>query len=374
MKKSISWLLVLMLMVGLSACGGKDANVIRIGLLTPNSGVVAEYGVAVKKAVELGAEEINAAGGINGKKIELINYDTEGDQTKAINLFNKLVSSDKIDALIGPVTSNPALAVAPLAEEEKIPMITPTGTNLKITPERSFVFRTCYTDPYQGEVACRFAVDNLKVKTAAVLYNVGSDYSTGLAEAFQRVADTEGIKITSWEGYNSDDKDFSAVITKIKENEPDVIFIPDYYGVDGIIAGQIKASGLKSALLGGDGWDGVLKEFAENAEGAYYASHFSNKDTEKRVKEFVDAYQAKYDELPSSFAALGYDAMYMMEQAIKEAGEADGQKIQEKLAAIDYNGVTGHLRFDENGDPSSKTVTIIKVVDGQATIEAKVAN
>ena len=195
----------------------QGGDTIKIGLITPKTGPVAQYGIAVENSVNLAFEEVNAAGGINGKQVELITYDDKGDATESINVFNRLVDNDKVVALLGPVISSTTLAVAPLADEKKIPMVTPTATALDVTLDKPYVFRACYTDPYQGSLVAKFAGEQLKVKTAAILYNSGDDYSTGLAEAFKETFEAAGGKITSYEGYNADTKDFKSVLTKIKE-------------------------------------------------------------------------------------------------------------------------------------------------------------
>lgn len=351
---------------------GQDGAEVKIGMLAPLSGPIAEYGIASSNGTKLAFEILNGKKYLDGQTIQPVIYDTEADQTKAVNLFNKLVSNDKIAALVGPVISSTSLAVAPVAQEENIPMITPTGTHLDITPDYPNVFRACYIDPYQGMLAGQFAVENLGVKKVAIVYNVGSDYSVGLAEEFKKVVEAAGLTIVSNEGYNEDDKDFSALAAKIKAGQPELVFVPDYYNKVGILVGQLKTAGVEAAFLGGDGWDGVLANYAKEAEGCYYLTHFSTADTSEAAVEFVNAYREKYSAEPSSFAALGYDAGQVIVEAVKKAGSTDAAAIVKALNEMEFEGITGVLKFDENGNPKNKDVTVIKVVDGKAVVEAKV--
>ena len=392
MKKMLALLLGLALAV--TACGGTSTQTqnetksetktentatteqggeeLRIGLLAPLSGPIAEYGIASSNGTKLAFDVLNAKNYLEGKTINGIAYDTEADQTKAVNLFNKLVSNDKIAALVGPVISSTSLAVAPVAQEENIPMITPTGTHLDITPDYPNVFRACYIDPYQGMLAGQFAVENLGVKKVAIVYNVGSDYSVGLAEEFKKVVEAAGLTIVNNEGYNEDDKDFSALAAKIKAGQPELVFVPDYYNKVGILVGQLKTAGVEATFLGGDGWDGVLANYAKEAEGCYYLTHFSTADTSEAAVEFVNAYREKYNSEPSSFAALGYDAGQVIVEAVKKAGSTEPAAIVKALNEMEFQGITGLLQFDENGNPKNKDVTVIKVVDGKAVVETKI--
>lgn len=355
-----------------SAAPAASTETIKIGLIVPKTGQVAQYGIAVENAAILAFNEINAAGGIDGRQIEFISYDNKADATESINVFNRLVENDKVVAIVGPVISSTSLAVAPLAEEMKIPMISPTATNLAVTPDYEYVFRACYIDPYQGSTVAKFATENLSAKKAAILYNSGDDYSTGLAEAFKAKFEADGGEIVNYEGYTADDKDFKAILTGVKENAPDVIFLPDYYNTVGLIATQVKELGIEATLLGGDGWDDVQKEYADVVEGSFFANHFAADDPAPIVQDFITAYKAAYNgETPNALGALGYDAAKIMCAAIDAADSTDPEKILAALKATDLDAVAGRVKFDENGDPM-KQISMIKVTGGVLKLEAKV--
>lgn len=349
-----------------------NGDTIKVGFIGPKTGSVAQYGTAAANGIELAVKEVNANGGISGKQIELISYDNKGDASESINLFNRLVDNDGVSALLGPVISSNGLAIAPLADEKGLPMITPTGTNSDITVDSDYVFRGCYTDPYQGSIMAKFASENLTAKKAAILYNTGDDYSLGLAEAFKETFEEAGGEIVSYEGYTNDDKDFKAVLSNIKETSPEVLFLPDYYNMVGLIAGQVKEVGLETTLLGGDGWDGVQENYGEATEGSYFANHYCVDDTDEVVANFVNNYKDTYNgEVPNAFAALGYDSAKILFAAIEKAGSTDSQAVVDALKGTDLDCVTGHVVFDENGDPQ-KSVTILKMQGGKSVLETKI--
>lgn len=383
MKKKIA-ALALACALTLTACSGEkpdnggsgkpESDKIVIGGLGPLTGSVAVYGITSTNGIKLAVKEINAAGGIMGKQIEYILEDEKGEPTEAVNAFNKL-KDKKMTALIGDITSKPTLAVAPLAEEAKIPMITPTGTQFDITQGKNFVFRTCYTDPFQGNILAQFVKENLKLKTVAIMSNNSDDYSKGVAKTFKDKAKEIGLEIVADEGYGKDDKDFRAQLTNIVSKNPDVLMISDYYEADALIATQAREVGIKSVIVGPDGWDGVLKQLDESSktvvEGAYFANHYSVQDKNEKVQKFVKAYKDEYKDEPSSFAALGYDTVYVLKQAIEEAKSEDGEKIAEQIKKIKFEGVTGKFSFDESNNPI-KAVTMMKIKDGKYTFDSVV--
>lgn len=358
----------------LAGCGsassgaGQTGDVIKIGGIAPLTGDVAVYGNAAKNGAQLAIDQYNANGGVLGKQIQYIVLDDKGDPTEAVNAYNKLVSSEKVSAIIGAVTSKPTLTIAPLAAKEGIPVVTPTATALEVTEAGANIFRACYTDPYQGKVMGDFAAEKLSAKTAAVMYNTADDYSVGLAEVFKESFEAHGQQVVSFEGYTGGDRDFKAILTNINGKAPDVLFIADYYNTVGLITQQAQEVGIQAAMLGADGWDGVLEVAPPEAvEGAYFSNHYSADDQAAEVQNFLADYRAKYNEEPNALAALGYDAAVLMLEAIKTAGSVDKAAVVKALQASNVTTVTGTITFDENRNPV-KSIAIIQVKDGQYTM------
>ena len=381
-KKLVTTLLGASLL--LAACGGEkaaekpaaaEAETIKIGALGPLTGSVAIYGISATNGLKLAVDEINANGGILGKQIELNLLDEKGDSTEAVNAYNKLVDWGMV-ALIGDITSKPSVAVAEVAAQDGIPMITPTGTQLNITEAVSNIFRVCFTDPYQGEVLAKFTKDKLGAKTAAIISNNSSDYSDGVANAFAKEAEAQGIQVVAREGYSDGDKDFKAQLTKIAQQNPDVLFVPDYYEQDGLIAIQAREVGIKSTIVGPDGWDGVVKTVDPSSyaaiENVFFANHYSTKDSSEKVQNFIKNYKEKYNDEPSAFSALSYDAAYILKAAIEKAGSTDKEAVAKAIKELEFDGITGHLTFDEKNNPV-KSVTIIKIVNGDYTFDSVVS-
>ena len=376
-KKLVTTLLGASLL--LAACGGEkaaekpaaaEAETIKIGALGPLTGSVAIYGISATNGLKLAVDEINANGGILGKQIELNLLDEKGDSTEAVNAYNKLVDWGMV-ALIGDITSKPSVAVAEVAAQDGIPMITPTGTQLNITEAGSNVFRVCFTDPYQGEVLAKFTKDKLAAKTVAIISNNSSDYSDGVANAFAKEAEAQGIQVVAREGYSDGDKDFKAQLTKIAQQNPDVLFVPDYYEQDGLIAIQAREVGIKSVIVGPDGWDGVVKTVDPSSyaaiEDVFFANHYSTKDSSEKVQNFIKNYKE-----PSAFSALSYDAAYILKAAIEKAGTTDKEAVAKAIKELEFEGITGHLTFDEKNNPV-KSITIIKIVNGDYTFDSVVS-
>lgn len=394
MKKTVALGLVLAMCASVAAgCGGNNANQgqnqgqqqgagdqqaaaseIYIGGLSPLTGDLAVYGTANTKGAELAFEEINADGGINGAQIKFDTQDEKGDATEAVNAYNKLVDGGVV-AILGDVTSAPCAAIADASVADNMPCITGTGTAANITTYGDNYFRVCFTDPLQGKTMATFAAENLEAKTAAILYNVSSDYSDGLAQAFVEQAADMNLTIVAKESYADQDKDFKAQLTTIVGLKPDVLFIPDYYSKVALIANQAKEVNCEAVLLGADGWDGVMETLDESAadvvEGAYFCNHYSAEDENPIVQNFIKNYKDKYGETPNAFAALGYDAACILADAIERAGSTESQAIIDALAATEYEGVTGKISFDEVGDPV-KSLTIIKIVGGKYTFDTTV--
>lgn len=350
-----------------SAAGTASGDTIKIGGLAPLSGSVSVYGIATNNGVQLAVKAANDAGGINGKKIEYISYDEKGDATEATNAYNKLVENDKVVALVGDVTSTPTLAVAQAAVKDNLPMISATATAAGVTATGANVFRACVTDPFQGELMASYTAKKLGAKTAAILYNMADDYSSGVAEAYKAAAQAAGVTVVAEEKFQTNDVDFKSQLTSIKGKNPDVLFLPVYYQDLAQIAVQAKQLGIKSKLMGVDGWDGVLdkidKSNVDALQGSYFCSQYTAESTDSKVQDFIKTYKSTYNAEPNMFAVLGYDAMSMMIQAIKDAGSTEPGKINKAMADIKFKGLTGDITFDKDRNPV-KTCAILTIKDG----------
>ena len=365
-------LTALLLIIFIVSCGEKksaDSNVIKIGVIAPLTGNYAQYGTAVKDGVELKVNEINKAGGINGKKIELIIADSKGDVQESVNAFKKMVSQDKVTAVIGEVVSATTQAISDLAQTAKVPLISATATSIDVTKGKDYVFRTTFTDPYQGTATAKY-IHSKGIKSVAILTNSSNDYSVGIANAFKEQAAKDGINIVE-EKYTGDDKNFKAILTKLKGQNTEAMFIPDYYNTIGLIISQARDLGINTRYFGGDGWDGIQTDFGEVAEGAVFASQFSAEDTSEIVQKFINSYKTEYKKEPTMFAALGYDTVEILGTALKSSKDLTGSSIKEALNNV--NGIeliTGKLKFDADRNPE-KSVTFIEIKGGKLTLKEK---
>lgn len=376
MKRIAIVLLALLLLV--PAAMAEDT--IKVGVIAPETGNVAVYGIAARDGVKLYIDQFNAQGGVNGKPVELIIYDDKGDPVEAMNAYNKLVYDDEVAAIIGPVTSSPTFGVAEASVEDNMPCLTATATHPDVTTYGNNFFRVCFEDPFQGGTMARFAAAELGAKTAAIIYNTADAYSTGLKDAFTEAAAEAGLEIVATEGYATSDVDFKAQLTNIAGTNPDVLFVPDYSNTAYMICSQARELGVEATFLGVDGADGVLSiEGADTSvfEGMYFANHYSADDTGELVTSFRAAFEEAYGETPNSFAALGYDAAKILCQALIEVDNAgveigpdSYQEVIDALQATDLEGVTGHIIFDEDGNPV-KDLTIIEIKDGAYTFYSK---
>lgn len=383
MRKLTSGVLSLATVASLTAChsstapaSGSDASSgpIKIGVVTPLTGANSSFGQSAKKSIQMLEEETNKAGGINGRKVNFLIQDDESKSATTVTVGQKLINSDKVCAIVGPLTSTCANSLAPVCQADSIPMVTGTGTNINITKNGDYIFRTCFIDPFQGQVMAKFAAGDLKAKTAAILYNIGDDYSKGLAQSFEEVFTSKGGKIVSKETYNTGDKDFNAQLTKIATTNADVMFLPEYYGDVAVIAREARVVNIKSIFLGGDGWDSadLFKVGGDAVNGSYFSNHYSPDDTSKEVSDFIKAYKAKYgNEVPDAMAALNYDAAKVLLECIQKAKSTDASKIKDALKSYDGTVVSGHIRFNENRD-AVKAAVIIKTVDGTEKFFKKV--
>lgn len=376
MRKINMFVVGAMMLIGGCGKSGEVAKpeTIKIGGMAPLTGALAIYGVTTTNGAELAVKEINENGGVLGKKIEYVMLDTKGDSTEAVMAYNKLVD-EKVAGIIGAVTSKPTLAVAEVAVQDNMPLITPTGTQVDITEVGPNIFRVCFTNPYQGKVLAITSKERLGADTVAVILNNSSDYSDGIAKAFIEESEKLGMKVMGVEGYSDGDKDFRPQLTKLAAMNPDVILIPEYYEQAALIATQAREVGVKSIFVGSDGWDGIAKTLDQSAyaaiENSYFTNHFSMEDQSEKIQDFLKDYREAYKEDPSAFSALGYDAVYMMKSAIEKAGSTDKQKVVDALKGIEYDGVTGYLTFDDHNNPI-KAVTVLKIENGKYVFDSKV--
>lgn len=335
------------------------SNDITIGGIFPLSGNVAVYGVECKKGIDLAIEEINAAGGVLGQNLVLISEDDEGNPDKTVNAFTKLTTKNKVKMVIGSLTSGCTKAITTRAQASKVIQIAPAATAADITDAGNYIFRTCFIDPFQGTVGGKFSAENLGCKNAAILYDIGNDYSVGLTENFVAAFEKAGGKIVAKESYATNDNDFNAQITKIKNAKPDVVYLPDYYGTVALIAKQLRAQGINTPIVGADGWDGLHENAGDEVLNGFYSNHYAADSTDAAVVKYVTNFKAKYGTEPNSFAALGYDSVYLLKDAIEKAGGVkDIAKVRAALESSNGSYVTGNLKFDAKRNPIKSAVMV----------------
>lgn len=358
-KKALVVLFVVMIAgMMFTGCSKKTSDTIKIGGIFPLSGSVAVYGTECRNGVELAINEINAAGGINGKMLELVAEDDEGSPEKSVNAYKKLVTKDKCSIIIGSLTSGCTAAISSLAQAQKVLLLAPAATQTDITDAGDYVFRACFIDPFQGTVGGKFALEDLGAKNAAVLYDVQNDYSIGLYENFKVVFEQGGGKVVAEESYSTGDKDFNAQLTKIKTTNPDVVYLPDYYGTVALIAKQLRAQGINAPIVGADGWDGIIDNAGDEVLNGFYSNHYAADSTDGKVVTFVNSYKAKYGSTPVSFAALGYDCVYLLKDAMSAAKSADSTTLKDQLMKTNGAYVTGNLTFDAKRNPVKSAVML----------------
>jgi branched-chain amino acid transport system substrate-binding protein len=339
---------------------------IRIGEYGSLTGSTATFGLSTKNGVDLALAEINAAGGVKGRPLEVIVEDDQGKPEEAAAVVQKLINKDRVVAIIGEVASSRSLAAAPICQANGVPMVTPSSTNPAVTAVGDYIFRVCFIDSFQGEVMAQFARENLKASTSAVLTDIKNDYSVGLAEFYKTTFTKLGGKVVSEVSYSEGDKDFKGQLTTIKRAKPDVIFVPGYYTEAGLIAQQARELGIQQTILGGDGWESpkLLEIGGAALEGAYYCNHYFAGAPIPRIQEFVAKYRTRFGEDPDSIAALAYDAAKLLASAMEASSTLAGSEIRDILAQTKgYEGVTGTTTLDANRNPV-KPAVILKIEKG----------
>jgi branched-chain amino acid transport system substrate-binding protein len=340
---------------------------------------VATFGQASVNGAKLAFKQINAAGGVLGKQIAFVQADNKSEPSESTNAITKLITQDKVVAVLGAVTSSDTLAAVPVAMQYKIPLVTSMSTNPKVTFENGkvndYAFRACFIDPFQGTVMANFATNTLKAKNVAIYIDNSSDYAKGLAEFFEKAFVASGGTIVSKEAYLQKDQDFKATLTKIRSSNPDAIFIPGYYQEVGLIAKQARELGIMVPLMGGDGWDSPkLTEIAgkQALNNSFFSNHYTPEDKDPKVVKFVEDYKAEYGQVPDALAALGYDSAMMIVDAIKRANSADPEKIKEALVQTKgLQGVSGMITLNDHHD-AVKSAVVIEMIDGAQVFKEKV--
>jgi branched-chain amino acid transport system substrate-binding protein len=350
--------------------GGGDAaagDVIKIGEFASLTGKEATFGQMSHHGTELAIEELNAAGGLLGKKLKLLTEDTQSKPGDAATVVKKLISRDGVIAILGEVASSRSMEAAPICQQNKIPQISPSSTNVKLTEMGDYIFRVCFTDEFQGKLLANFAQRTLKAAKVAILTDTKSDYSVGLTRDFKWPFTAAGGKVAAEQVYNGGDKDFKGQLTAVKASSPDALLITGYYTDVGLIVKQAKQLGITVPIFGGDGWESskLIEIGGKDAEGTYFSTHFSPEADVPLVKNFAQKFKAKYGELPDAMAALGYDSAMVLAAAIKKTGSTDGPKLREALAATrDHVGVAGTITLDANRN-ATKPAVILTVKDGK---------
>ena len=343
-----------------SGCAKKSSSPL-VGVFLALSGPQADFGRTTRDGIELAKDQINGSGGIGGQNLELAIEDDRGDSQEARTVVTKLVDQQGVIAVMGDVASSNSLNAAPVCQERKVPMITPSSTNPEVTKRGDYIFRVCFIDTFQGYVMAKFTSTDLKAKRAAILWDKSSDYSTGLHDVYQKEFVAMGGQIVADITYKQGDPDFSSQLTNIRAANPDVIFLPGYYTEVSLIARKARELGIKVPICGCDGWTSpeLIKNAGTALEGCYFSDHYSPESTEPTVQKFVNAFKAKYGHEPNSLAALGYDTTWILAQAMKKADSLDPQKIRDEIARTkDYPGVTGRISLNSDRNAIKPAVVL----------------
>ena len=352
-----------------------ESSEIVIGHYGSMTGNTAHFGQDTDKAIRLAVDEKNAQGGVLGKKVRIVTLDDRGDSAEAANAVTRLIDVEKVSAVIGEVSSSLSLSGGRVAQRRKIPMVSPSSTNPKVTQVGDYIFRVCFLDPFQGKVMADFARDQLKFDHVAILKDVKNDYSIGLADAFKAAFTARGGKISVEQSYSAGDTDFSAQITAIKATPAQGLYVPGYYAEVGAIARTARRLGLSVPLMGGDGWDApeLFEIGGEALEGSFFSNHFAPDAATAKSQKFVSDFKAKYGQDPTGLGALGYDAAGALFDAIERSKKTDPTAIRDALATLkNFEGVSGTITINANRD-ADKSAVIVAISGGKAKYRATVA-
>lgn len=382
-KKRLSFALAVLTAIGALSVAGcatgttASQSAIQIGGIAELTGDIPAVGASYKNAAEMAVKEVNDAGGVDvgGQKymINLSIEDNAGKADQAASAATKLITQQNVVAIVGPNASRYAIPASQIAESSKVMLISPWSTNPKLTlvgdttDPKQFVFRAAFIDDFQGQVVARFAQETIKATKAAVLYDVASEYNKGIAEVFKKSFTDIGGQVVAFETYTTNDKDFTAQLTKIKAAEPDVVFLPNYYSEVPLQVQQAKRLGIDVPFLGSDSWGSaeLLKLCGADCEGYYFSTHYAADNASPTAKAFIDAYTATYGATPDDVAALTYDSFKLLYAALTSAGKVDRQAVRDAMAKIsDFEGVTGTMQFQGTGDPV-KSAVILQIKDGK---------
>jgi branched-chain amino acid transport system substrate-binding protein len=373
--RRFAWIMTI-LAVALTSAPTLAEDEIKIGHFASMTGGTATFGISTDEGIHLALDDINAKGGVLGKKIVVVTEDDQSKPEEAVTAVQKLITQDKVVALLGEVASSRSIAAAPVAQRNHVPMLSPASTNPKVTQKGDYIFRACFIDPFQGAAMANFAMKELKLTKFAILYDVKNDYSVGLHDFFTDVVKLNGGQIVADESYGEGDVEFKAQLTKIKNQHPEAIYCPGYYTEVGLICREARELGISVPVMGGDGWDSEKTfEIGRDAiNGCYYSNHYSPDEDRPEVKQFVDAYKKKYNgKTPDAMAILGYDAMRIMADAITRAGSTKGKPVRDALAATkDFAGASGRITIDKDRN-AQKPIVILKIDGGKANFVASIA-
>ncbi len=369
MKKNVLLSLVVLFALALTACApaaAEEGGTIKIANLSPLTGQTATFGQSTKNGFEMAVEEWNAKGGVIGKTIETVVEDSQCTPDPAVNAANKVIDQDGAHYIVGEVCSSASIPVSVVAEEKGVLQISPTSTSDLLTVNadgstKKFVFRACYNDSFQGYVMGKFAIEK-GYKKAFVTFDQGNDYTIGLAESFEKTFTDLGGEIVGKETYTSTDTDFSTILTKVKDSGAEVLWVGDYYPVVNLIGAQAKQLAVTAVMMGGDGWDSSDLDLAAS-DGGFYSNHYSVEDQREIVQDWVAKYTEKFGSAPDALATLAYDATNILLKSIEAAGVDDPAKVAEAMAAINVEGVSGSISYNELHNPV-KAAVVLQVKDG----------